>query len=170
LKYKKGSRHEYFADSTAIIPQNISLRKDPKNKSEEFVKMSDNRFGVLTGFDLSKVKLKQRKRKADDFSKHKVRNISSSTKRSGIHRLDFLTIIIPFICLFFVTMLISAVNMFKTSLLSSPRPGPDYSKHMQALTPNIHIIEPSSSVAPWEDISGQDIGHTNFDYLTPEQK
>ena len=139
----------------------MSLKKNPKKKNEEFVKMHVNRFGVLAGLELSKVKFKQRKRKADNFSKLKTSNISSSTKRSGIQRLDFLTIIIPFICLFFVTMLICAVNMCKTSLLSSPR---------HTLAPNIHTIEPSSSVAPWEDFTGQHIGHTNFVYLTPEQK
>ena len=135
-------------------------------KSEEFV----NRFGVLTGLDFSKVKLKQKKQKADNFQKLKVGNISSSKKSTSIHRLDFLTIIIPFICLFFVTMLICMVKMFKTSFLSSPRPGRDFARPMHALTPNIHIIEPSSYVAPWEDITAQDIVHTNIVYLTPKQK
>ena len=129
--------------------------------------MSLSRIGSYAGFDFSKVKLKPRKINSEDFHKTKVNKISkSSIKGTRIHRLDFLTLIIPFLCLFFVTMLICGVNMFKT-LLFSPSSGADYDKHSHALTPNIQIIEPSSSVAPRNNYVGLDIRDTEFIYLTP---
>ena len=73
-----------------------------------------------------------------------------STPNPPVHRLDFLTITIPFIFLFSVTVVIFLLNLFKTSLLTSSIPGPSY-----RYTPDIHIIEPTISVADREvlDIS-----------------
>jgi hypothetical protein len=68
-----------------------------------------------------------------------------------VHRLDFLTLIIPFFCLFSVSVVILLVNLFKTSFSSSSSsvPGNRY-------TPDINIIEPTRSVAAREVISEHD--------------
>ena len=73
------------------------------------------------------------------------------TSTIPVHHLDFLTIIIPFLCLFSVAVVICMLNLFKTSLLSSPSPGPGY-----RYTPDINVIEPTRSVAVKEVITDND--------------
>ena len=65
-----------------------------------------------------------------------------------VHCLDFLTIIIPFFCLFSMSAVIFSLNLFKASFSSSSGSGPGY-----RYTPDIHIIEPTRSVAAREVIS-----------------
>ena len=106
-----------------------------------------------------------------DLRLNQVKNVAKPHfPNAPIHRLDFLTLTIPFLCLLLVTVIIFLVNMFKTSLLSSPSSGPGYrySKSKHALTPDIHIIEPTNSVAA-KEVAGdeQDVEETEFIYLTP---
>ena len=49
--------------------------------------------------------------------------VTSSPHFTPIHRLDFLTLIIPFLFLFSVTVIIFLLNLVNTCLLSSPSPG-----------------------------------------------
>ena len=80
-------------------------------------------------------------------------SIKPPTPTPSVHRLDFLTIIIPFFCLFSLSMVIFLLNLFNTSF-SSSGPGSRY-------TPDIHIIETTSSVAAREVISdhGDEVGY-----------
>ena len=64
-----------------------------------------------------------------------------------VHRLDFLTIIIPFFFLCSLSVVIFLLNLFKASI-SSTSSGP-----WHRYAPDIHIIEPTRSVAPREVIS-----------------
>ena len=64
-----------------------------------------------------------------------------------VHRLDFLTLIIPFLFLFCLSVVIFMLNLFKASFSTlSSLSRPSY-RH----TPDINIIEPSRSHAPsWQ--------------------
>ena len=79
-----------------------------------------------------------------------------------VHRIDFLTIIIPFFCLFSMSVVIFLLNIFKTSLSSSVSSVPEY-----RYTPDINIIEPTRYVAAREVISDHD---DEVGYLTPVVK
>jgi hypothetical protein len=79
-----------------------------------------------------------------------------------VHRLDFLTIIIPFSCLFSVAVVIFMLNLLRASFLCSPSPGPG-----NGYTPNINIIEPTRSGAPRESINDNDEADDDVvNYLT----
>ena len=64
-----------------------------------------------------------------------------------VHRLDFLTLIIPFLFLFCLSVIIFMLNLFKASFTTlSSLSRPSYRQ-----TPDINIIEPSRSHAPgWQ--------------------
>ena len=141
--------------------------------------MSRSGFGADRKFNFSKVKLNANKSKSNQNDEKVVQSevkfpsipdIAPPTI-APVHRFDFLTLTIPFLCLLSVTVIIFLVNMFKTSLLSSPSPGLGYrySKSKHALTPDIHIIEPSNSAAA-KEVAGdaeQDVDETELIYLTP---
>ena len=153
------------------MPKTRANQQPPEN----IVKMVRNIFGGNAGFEFSKVKLKTRTINLTDLRSNKVKNVAKPPIPSTHnHRLDFLTLTIPFLCLLLVTVIIFLVNMFKTSLLSSPSQGPGYyrySKHDH--TPDIHIIEPTNSTAAREiigDDDSQDIIDEDFIYLTPMVK
>ena len=120
-------------------------------------------------FNLSKVRLEQIRWGLTVLQKHKVKNNSTFKSKTHIQHVDLITLLIPFICLLFVTMTICMVNIFKTSFLPSIRPGPDSAEPMHGFNPNIKITEPSSSVAPWEDSTARDVNHTQLMYLSPQQ-
>ena len=143
--------------------------------------MSRSKFGADGEFDFSKVKLNANKSISNQSDEKAVQSeikFSSFPDKAPptiapVHRFDFLTLTIPFLCLLSVTVIIFLVNMFKTSLLSSPSSGPGYrySKSKYALNPHIHIIEPTNSTAAREitadDYDGQDVSDKEFIYLTP---
>jgi hypothetical protein len=75
----------------------------------------------------------------------------SAVAPTPIHCHDLLTIIIPIFCLFFMFVVIFALNLFKASFSSSSGSGPGY-----IYTPGIHIIEPTRSVSAREVIRDHD--------------
>ena len=50
-------------------------------------------------------------------------SVEPSAPTPHVHRLDFLTIIIPFFCLFSLTVVIFLLNLFKASFFSSTSSG-----------------------------------------------
>jgi hypothetical protein len=77
---------------------------------------------------------------------------------SPVHRLNFLTIIIPFLCLFSVSVVIFMLNLLRAPFLCSLSPGPG-----NRYTPYINI----RSGPPRENIIDQDEADDDVvDYLT----
>ena len=126
-----------------------------------FEKMSQIRFLVQSEFYLSKTMLRKSTQYMNNVQKLKVNKTSSSKRKTGLQHLDFITIIIPFFSIFFVIMLISMVNLCKTSR----RAGSDSNKHCHLFTPDIQITEPSSASGLWEEITDTHVG-----YLSPKHK
>ena len=170
-----------FSEYSANIPANISktIKTNRQLVHENIVRMSRSRFATDGEFDFSKVKLNDNtinstqsdKIAAQSEVKFPIFPDKAPPTFAPVHRFDFLTLTIPFLCLLSVTVIIFLVNMFKTSLLSSPSPGLGYrySKSKHALTPDIHIIEPSNSAAA-KEVAGdaeQDVDETELIYLTP---
>ena len=115
--------------------------------------MSLIKSGDIGGFQFSKVKLNTVKCNSTDYYERiipsKVKDIPAPTiSTSSIPDLpDILTLTIPFICLFLVSMAICLLNILKTSLLSSTRTEQSQIKCLEVSSPNINIIEHSSVVA-----------------------
>ena len=117
----------------------MTKEHDPAQKSEGVVKMSLIKSGDIGGFQFSKVKLNTVKCNSTDYYERiipsKVKDIPAPTiSTSSFPDLDILTLTIPFICLFLVSVTICLLNILKTSLSST-------------LNEQTHIIEPSSAVA-----------------------
>ena len=100
--------------------------------------MSHIRFNVRSEYDLYKVRLKGQTKDVNPVQLPENTN-SALQKRTGLHHLDFITIIIPFFSLFFMIMMIIIVNLFKTS-------GANFKKPIHSFTPNIQITEPSKKI------------------------
>ena len=103
----------------------IPRRQDREKKNNGFI-LSNKRFEEVDFFGFS--------------------DKTPTQLKSNINQVDFVTIVIPFVCLISVTMLICGVSMLRSSSIipSSPRPAP--------YTPNIKITEPSSIAAPGQDV------------------
>ena len=125
-------------------------------------------------FRFSKVKLTSNTNKSNTSKTQAVqcekKDSNITTVSPPIHKLDFLTLAIPFICLFSVTVIICLVNFFKTTWLSSSTSVPvcRYRKAKHNLGPDIHIIEPTISVAAREFTGNnevQNVSEAEFVYL-----
>ena len=131
--------------------------------------MSLNKSGDIAGFQFSKAKLKN-----GNSTDHDKKIIPSKVKdiqdipipTTSFPDLDFLSLTIPFVFLFFVSMTLCLLNILKTSLLSSTRTVESQIKFESTLTTNIYIIEPSS-VVPTHDDDAHGVIDSGFIYLTP---
>ena len=104
--------------------------------------MSLNKSGDIAGFQFSKAKLKN-----GNSTDHDKKIIPTTS----FPDLDFLSLTIPLLFLFFVSMTLCLLNILKTSLLSSTRTVESQRKFESTLTTNIYIIEPSSVVPTHDD-------------------
>ena len=113
--------------------------------------MSLSKSGDIAGFQFSKVKFNTEKGNSTDYDERiiqsMVKDIPAPTiSTSSTPDIDILTLTIPFICLFLVSMTICLLNILKTSLSSTLNEQTQRTL-FQVSSPIINIIEPSSAVA-----------------------
>ena len=73
-----------------------------------------------------------------------------SFPKPPVHRLDFLTLIIPFLCLFCLSVVIFVLNLFRASFSTFY----SFSRPSYRHTPDINIIEPTRSFSGREVMNG----------------
>ena len=84
----------------------------------------------------------------DDIAKETSADQSTSPP-PPVHHLDLLTLLIPFLCLFCLSVAIIMLNLFKTSISTIS----SHSRPAYRYTPGINIIEPTRSAATRDHIS-----------------
>ena len=110
-----------------------------------------SKSGDIAGFHFSKAKLNTKNWNSTDHDKNivpsKVKDIQDiPIPTTSFPDLDFLSLTIPLLFLFFVSMTLCLLNILKTSL-SSTLNEQTQRKLFQVSSPSINIIETSSVVA-----------------------
>ena len=127
-----------------------------------------SKSGDIAGFQFSKAKLNTKNWNSTDHDKNivpsKVKDIQDiPIPTTSFPDLDFLSLTIPFLCLFLVSM---TILLLKTYMLSSTRTEQTQKKFQQVCSTNINTIAPSSFV-PIHDDDAHGVIDSGFIYLTP---